>query len=143
MTIKKGRAALAGARTAGSGMPFTPSVYAGFSPLSTPIFAGRQVIGLVEGDTFRKNVRASVHQLRRPRAWAFDVDSLDQAERCGAKFAEIHDCETGRTWRASIATIRARGFRLSRGFGEQVGLLLDDFGKDDAPGFQLALAFVA
>jgi hypothetical protein len=142
MTTKKGRAAPARARTAGSGMPVVaPSFYDGLPRVSTPVFSGRRVVGVVKGSCFYKSVRASRHQLQRPRAWAFDVDTLDQAEQLGAHFVELHDLESGKIWRSAIATIRTHGFRVSRGFGDQVGLLLDDFGKDDAPGIQLALAF--
>ena len=45
----------------------------------TPIYRadGRAVVGRVEGDTFHKSARSSVHMLRRLRAWAADVDALD------------------------------------------------------------------
>jgi hypothetical protein len=100
---------------------------------STPIRVGRFVVGHVRGDTFYKRLRASAHFLRVPPAIAFDVSTLDDAERAGARFVHVTDGESGRVYRSSIATIRANGFRVARGFGEQIALALDDFTRDDEP----------
>lgn len=98
-----------------------------------PIRANSKIIGYVEHETFYKNLIASKHFLRVPRAIAFDVASLNDAERAGARFVQITDTESGRVFRQSIATIRAKGFRVARGFGEQIALALDDFTRDDEP----------
>lgn len=95
-----------------------------------PIRANQKIVGYVERETFYKNLVASKHFLRVPRAIAFDVSTLDDAERAGARFVEITDTESGRVFRQSIATIRARGFRVARGFGEQIALALDEWTRD-------------
>jgi hypothetical protein len=85
----------------------------------------------VRGDTFRKRIRFSVHALRVPPALALDTQSLEDAERAGAVRVEVLDTESGHAYRAAISTIRARGFRVSRGFGEQIGLALSEWRADD------------
>lgn len=87
-----------------------------------PILVGRTCIGYVKGQVFHKNVVASKHMLRKPPAWAFDVDTLDQAEEAGAKWVQLRDVEGGREYVVPIATIRARGFLVTRGHGRQVAL---------------------
>jgi hypothetical protein len=98
---------------------------------SIPIRVGRHVVGEVVGDTFKKRVRASSHFLRTPPAIAFGVSTLDDAERAGARYVEVTDTESGCIYRATIATIRARGFELNRGFGEQIALALNLWTCDD------------
>jgi hypothetical protein len=99
-----------------------------------------RVIGEVRGDTFYKTIAGSKHMLRRPAGIALDLGSLADAEDAGARYVEIFDSETGRHYHAAISTIRARGFRVSRGFGEQVALPLDAWARDAEPAAeQLAL----
>ncbi len=98
-----------------------------------PIRANSKIIGYVERETFYKNLIASKHFLRVPRAIAFDVSSLTDAERVGARFVQVTDIETSRVYRASIATIRAKGFRVNRGFGEQVALAMEFWNRDAEP----------
>lgn len=90
-----------------------------------PVYVQSRVVGHVEGAVFRKVVRGSVHMLRRPPAWALDLQSLLDAEAAGATSVEVHDTETGRTYRASVETIRRHGFTFDRGHGRQIGLALD------------------
>ena len=72
----------------------------------TPIYRadGRAIVGRVEGDTFYKRARSTVHLLRRPRAWACDVDALDQARAAGAEWVEVHDLDTGTRYRCLLYT---------------------------------------
>jgi len=88
----------------------------------TPILVGKVCVGVVEGQVFHKNVIGSKHMLRKPPAWAFDISTLDQAEIAGARTVQIRDMESGREYVAPIATIRARGFLVTRGHGRQVAL---------------------
>jgi len=81
-------------------------------------------VGYVQGDAFCKTVRASIHRLRVPPAWAVDAQSLADAESLGARTVEIRDAESGCVYRADIALIRRRGFEFDRGHGVQVGLAL-------------------
>jgi hypothetical protein len=98
---------------------------------STPIRVGARTVGEVRGDTFYKRIRFSVHALRVPPALALDTQSLEDAERAGAQSVEIFDSDSGHTYRAAISTIRARGFFLNRGFGEQIALSLGEWRRDD------------
>lgn len=92
----------------------------------------RRVIGEVREDGFFQQHRlGSKHFLRSPRAIAFDVEVLDKAERAGAHGVEIFDDETGKSYRARIETIRKRGFKLNRGFGDQIALSLCHFNQDE------------
>jgi len=93
---------------------------------STPIYRadGRAVVGRVEGGTFYKRARSTVHLLRRPRAWACDVDALDQARAAGAEWVEVHDLDTGTRYRAALADFYRRGLRVDRGHGAQLALPL-------------------
>ncbi len=86
-----------------------------------------KVVGRISGDTFHKVVRGSVHQLRRPPAWALDVQSLADAERLGARSVQITDAETGIVYTAPIALIRAKGFVFDRGHGRQIALPLAEW----------------
>jgi hypothetical protein len=96
---------------------------------SITIRAGQKVIGEVRGDTFYK----VAVPLRVPPAIATDVSALHAAEYAGAKFMEARDKDTGQIFRTSMSTIWAKGFRLLRGCGEQWGLALDLWARDDEP----------
>lgn len=84
--------------------------------------------GEVSGDTYSKTVKGSRHMLRSPRSWAIDSADLAEAERQGATRVEIFDAETGLVYTATIATIRARGLAVNRGFGKQTALPLQHWG---------------
>ncbi len=92
---------------------------------NTPIYARGKVVGHVSGRTFRKTVHASKHQLRRPPAWALDLDSLRQAEVAGAVFVQLRDLDSGAVWKAAIPAIRKCGQEFDRGFGRQIYLALN------------------
>ncbi len=104
---------------------------------NTTIYAGSQAIGQVEGDTFIKRVRSSIHMLRSPRGWALDVKSLEDAQEAGAKFVDLQDGDTKKTYRASIDHIWAKGFRFNRGFGDQICLVLKEWNKAEPEARQL------
>jgi hypothetical protein len=91
---------------------------------STPIRACGHVVGKVRGDTFYKSVDGSRHFLRIPPAICFDVLSLKEAERAGAVYVEVTDRETGKAYRVSIRFIWEHGFKVNRGFGDQIALPL-------------------
>lgn len=95
-------------------------------PNSTPIYRadGRAVVGRVEGDTFHKTARSTVHMLRQPRAWACDVDALDQARAAGATRVAIFDEDTGRRYAADLADFYRHGVKVDRGHGAQLALPL-------------------
>jgi hypothetical protein len=84
-----------------------------------------QVVASLEGRILRKVVRGSLHQLRRPAAWAIDLQIFDTAKRDGALILEIYDTETGKTYWTPISTFDCWGFELDRGHGRQVALPLE------------------
>ncbi len=99
----------------------------------TPIYSNGRVVGEVRGDGyFQKHVRGSIHFLRKPPAIAFDLATLDAAERAGAHSVEIFDDETGLHYRSTLRRVRVKGFRAARGYGEQVALPLREFNRGDA-----------
>lgn len=85
---------------------------------------GRAIVGRVEGDTFHKSARSSLHMLRRPRAWAADLDALDQARAAGATRVEVKDLDTGKVYAADLADFYRRGVTVNRGHGAQLALPL-------------------
>lgn len=106
----------------------------------TPIYVNGRAIAKVKGDTLIKSIHGSRHMLRQPRAIAFDVDSLNQAEAAGAVLVNVTDQETGVIYRSTIAHIRDKGIRLNRGYGEQIALPLEGWTTHKrGGGLQLAL----
>jgi hypothetical protein len=96
-------------------------------------------VGEVRGVVFYKTVHASAHFLQKPRAIAFDVSTLHDAESAGAQRVEVTDAETGKTYTAALATIWQNGFALNRGHGAQQALLLSEFNQDHEQAEQLGL----
>ena len=101
----------------------------------TPIFlrGGTRPIGYVDGDTFRKTIAGSKHLLRRPRAIAMDVSTIDDAESAGATRVAVTDSETGSTYVADIDTIKTRGFTVARGHNRQIALTLPFWNVNSQP----------
>lgn len=97
----------------------------------TTIWANGKAIGAVRDGVFTKGVQASRHFLRKPPAICLDLVSLADAQKAGARRVEITDTETGRVYRADIATIRRWGKTLDRGHGQQVALALGKWQCDD------------
>ena len=95
----------------------------------TQIYSGSKVIGRVKGDTFQKSIKGSKHMLHKPPAIAFDVSTLDQAERAGAVKVQVIDQETGITYRANLEHIKEKGFTFNRGFGEQIALTMEGWSQ--------------
>jgi hypothetical protein len=89
------------------------------------IFAGSRVVGEVVSGVFKKIISGSIHFLRKPRAIALDVDSLQQAKRYGAVTIEITDRETGKVYSADVEHFARFSFELNRGYGSQRALILD------------------
>ena len=92
---------------------------------STEIKVAGKTVGHVNGDEFVKKVHSSTHFLRKPRGIAFDLDSLDKAQKFGAKRVKIYDLDTGLIYSVKIEIILEKGFVFNRGFGNQIGLTLN------------------
>ncbi len=100
---------------------------------TTPIYSGARVIGKVTGDVFTKTITGSLHMLRQPPALAFDVSTLEDAERAGAVHVQVTDRETGKVYRAPLALVRSAGFPVNRGYGAQWALTLPYWSVDGQP----------
>jgi hypothetical protein len=105
---------------------------------STPIRASGHVVGKVKGDTFYKTIDGSRHFLRVPPAICFDEKSLKEAEQAGAVHVAVTDRETGKAYHASIRFVWENGFKVNRGFGNQIALPFDKWQITGEPS-QLAL----
>ncbi len=95
----------------------------------TPIFAENKSrpVGHVKGDCFYKSIFGSRHMLRSPRAIAFDISSLKAAKQAGALRVQVTDKENKTIYRADIQRIFDNGFKINRGFGEQIALGLSNW----------------
>ena len=115
-------------------IPRTPTAY---NPRARaiPIYlrGTQKVIGRVIGGTFEKVIQGSRHLLRTPAALGFDLSTLEDAERAGAVDVAVTDSDTGRVYRADIATIRRYGFPVLRGHGRQIALPLSAYSVDGDP----------
>jgi hypothetical protein len=96
-----------------------------------PIFAGRKVIGKVQGGVFYKTIR-SKHMLKVPPAIANDVSALEDAANAGANFVCITNKDSGITYTTTMQQILNEGVKFNRGFGEQIFLTLDEWQKSGA-----------
>ena len=65
--------------------------------------------------------------LRKPPAISLDVGSLEQAEQAGAVNVRITNKDSGITYGTTIEHIRLHGFRLDRGYGAQIALVIDSW----------------
>jgi hypothetical protein len=99
-----------------------------------------KVCGTLAGQTLRKTVSRTRHQLLEPPAWALDAEHLDIMERAGCKVVELRDRDDGSTWTATLADFQCFGFTFDRGYGRQVGLALGHW-KHIVPGAPVQLAF--
>lgn len=85
--------------------------------------AGKPCAEVSDG-ILRKRVRASVHQLRRPPAWACDESILREAEALGAHTVQVTDVESGKVFTAPLDAFWRRGVKIERGHGRQIALPL-------------------
>jgi len=101
------------------------------------IYEGGRPVGAVRikapGKPFCKTVVSTIHRLRRPVAYAVGVESLTNAEALGSKLVILYERDTRDTYSAPIATIKERGFRMNRGFGDQLVLVLGEWNRNGEP----------
>ena len=78
------------------------------------------------GDTVYKTAYSDRgHMLKKPPAWASDVNILEQAQNNGARWFEITDKSTGKVYRAAIADFWRHGHKRNHhDFGLQRALPL-------------------
>lgn len=102
------------------------------TPKRIPLRVGNRVVAYVQGDTLFKFVHGQKHMLRTPKAWAFDVSVVRQAQSFGAVKVVITDEDDDhKVYHTTIAELWRLGFPLSRGFGKQIALPLDKWHTDE------------
>ena len=96
-----------------------------------PVKVNKKVVGNVDGDTLNKTLDSSKHFLRTPPAIAFDELALSKAKEMGATKIKVKDKRTGLEYHTSIVNLENRGFTFNRGFGDQIGLSLSEWSKNE------------
>jgi hypothetical protein len=84
-------------------------------------------IGVIDGESFVKEIRGSKHIMRKPHAIFFDIQSLRDVERLGCKRVRVTDKETGDIYAAELSLIWQHAIYKNYGYGEQVGLAVNLF----------------
>jgi hypothetical protein len=79
--------------------------------------------GVIENRVLRKEIRGSLHLLRKPPAIALDARMYDRYRPHFDEIA-ITDTETGTVYRAGASYFDRRRLVIERGYGKQYALLL-------------------
>lgn len=99
----------------------------------TKISVSNRYVGDVSGGVFRKSIKGSRHILRTPPAICLSVESLRQAEQCGACEIRITDIESGRVYSSTLEHFKRFSFEVQRGgFEAQRGLCLERWSLTEA-----------
>jgi len=77
-----------------------------------------RAIGWIEGLIFYKSVIGSKHMLMFPPAWAIQAQAWEQVQHV-VHAIEVHDRETGITYRISAADFEQFKVEIDRGWGRQ------------------------
>ena len=99
----------------------------------TKLYVFGHMVGEIRGDRFIKYIQGSKHILHNQHAICFDIVSLLEAQRLGAKIAEVFDKENGKVYRTFISTIFSHGSQFNHGHCQQIGLHLNYWGQSDEP----------
>ena len=84
-----------------------------------------QFIGKFYGETFRKDVRRSIHMLREPEAWAIDSEVVNTLRKLGTcKTILIIDKENWVNYQVPFKLFMDTAITIDRGHGEQKALPL-------------------
>ncbi len=89
-----------------------------------------KAVGSVINNIFFKKLDSRKHFLRKPPAIAFDVSSIEKAERYGASIINVYDTHKKVIYTAKISTLNKNGMKLNRGFGNQIALPLHFWKKE-------------
>jgi hypothetical protein len=92
-----------------------------------PIFLNSQIIGEVKDGIFYKTVSGKKNFLRKPPAIANNTSILEYVKELGAEEVIIRDKDTQKVYQASVELILRKGFKISRGFGEQIALPINQW----------------
>lgn len=91
------------------------------------IKVGSKIVGTVKDNVFKKKLIADKHFLKKPPSIAFDIATLLEAKHLGATKVEITETKTGNKYTSSIQQIFDKGFKLNRGYGNQIALILKEW----------------
>lgn len=81
-----------------------------------------QIIGELNGNTFRKVVKKSVHFMKVLNSWGMDKDLLNKLKM--ENVVEIYDKENEVTYHATVQQFKDKGIKQNHGHGEQYFLPL-------------------
>ena len=99
----------------------------------TKIGAKGKVVGRVVGDVFEKRVVKADHFFRIHLCYCFEIESLEHAQKAGARWVKIVEKDTGRTLWAPISTIYEKDFKPPESNGSQLGLHIRFWSKGERP----------
>ncbi|BCW94681.1 MAG: hypothetical protein WHS44_09895 [Fimbriimonadales bacterium] len=94
--------------------------------------------GVIQNRTLQKEIRGSIHLLRKPPAIALDAAMYDRWRR-HFDAIEVHDTETGRVYRISATRFEHFRWELERGYGRQYAVALSRWSVEDPNDSQLRL----
>ncbi|BCW96780.1 MAG: hypothetical protein WHS44_10580 [Fimbriimonadales bacterium] len=94
--------------------------------------------GVICNRTLIKEIRSSVHLLRKPPAIAIDARMYDRWRR-HFDALEIRDTDTGRVYRISAARFESYRWELEYGYGKQYAVALSRWSVEDPSDAQLRL----
>ena len=89
-----------------------------------------KAVGSVIGKKFIKKLDSRKHFLKVPPAIAFDVSSINKAERYGATILSVFDTHKKVFYTAQIKSLQENGMNINRGFGSQIALPLQFWKKE-------------
>lgn len=81
----------------------------------------------------KKDAIASRHFLRVPPAIAVDAEIFREAVEQGAEFVQVFEKESELYYTTSVEQFLKRGFKVNRGYGEQIALLLREWHRSETP----------
>ena len=96
---------------------------------------GRHITGAIVDGVLVKIGAERKHMLHGypGPGWAFAITALTIARSLGVQAVRVEDRETGKVYRASMATLDDHGERFDRGYGEQIVLHLKHWQLQGAP----------
>ena len=74
-----------------------------------------RVIGSIEGNRFIKRVKASLHQLRNPKAWCISKEPFIEQILPSTEYIVIEDEESGKEYTCSTELFAKNSFEICRG----------------------------
>ena len=72
-----------------------------------------------------RHSRSSMHLLKDPEGWAWEVEALDRARELNADRVEVIDGDTYQVYRTSMENMQRYGTELDRGYGPEIFLPLE------------------